>query len=209
MPKQYRPIAGVPMLVRSVRAMLADARLARVFVVVSAQDGRIDAACAGLDPGRVRILRCGGETRDASVRNGLDAMDAEAGAQDWVLVHDAARPGLTPRLLGRLIDACVDDPVGGLLALPVADTLKRADGAGRVESTVAREDLWQAQTPQMFRHGMLKEALSAAAAAAGVTDEAGAIERAGQAPKLVRGEARNFKMTFAEDFELIERLLDD
>jgi 2-C-methyl-D-erythritol 4-phosphate cytidylyltransferase len=151
-------------------------------------------------------LYCGGATRAASVYNGLiAARDAIAG-DDWVLVHDAARPCLTAAALDRLIAEIGDDEVGGLLAVPVADTLKRRDRDGRVSATEARESLWQAQTPQMFRYELLVEALRRAGPAT-VTDEAAAIERMGLKPKLVMGEARNFKVTRSEDLELAELVL--
>ena len=133
-------------------------------------------------------------------------MDAEAGAQDWVLVHDAARPGLTPRLLGRLIDACVDDPVGGLLALPVADTLKRADDDNRSIRTESRAGLWQAQTPQMFRYDLLLRALRSCDLQQ-ATDEAAAVEALGLKPKLVQSDATNLKVTHAHDLALAELIL--
>jgi len=131
-----------------------------------------------------------------------------------VLVHDAARPGITPALIRALVEALRDDPVGGILALPVADTLKREQaptakgGLAAVLATESRDGLWQAQTPQMFRLGMLRHALEdALASGAEVTDEASAIERIGHAPKLVRGSLRNFKVTYPEDFALAEAFL--
>jgi 2-C-methyl-D-erythritol 4-phosphate cytidylyltransferase len=134
----------------------------------------------------------------------------ESGARDsdWVLVHDAARCLITPALVDTLIDACMNDPVGGLLALPMPDTLKRAVG-GRVASTVPREDKWLAQTPQMFRLGALHNALfaQAATAFAGVTDEASAVEMAGLQPLLVAGSAHNFKVTYPADFVLAQAVL--
>ncbi|WP_175209213.1 2-C-methyl-D-erythritol 4-phosphate cytidylyltransferase, partial [Achromobacter anxifer] len=133
---------------------------------------------------------------------------ADSGVADdtWVLVHDAARPGLPAAALGRLIDACLADPVGGLLALPVADTVK--GGHERVERTLDRNGLWLAQTPQMFRAGVLRDALTAASVSgAVVTDEASAIEAAGYAPLLVPGAMRNFKVTWPDDFELMEKWL--
>jgi 2-C-methyl-D-erythritol 4-phosphate cytidylyltransferase len=130
---------------------------------------------------------------------------AGAGTQDWVLVHDAARCLVQPADIQRLIDACLDDGVGGLLALPRADTLKDADAQGRVRATIAREGKWLAQTPQMFRLGLLVEALDQAGDT--VTDEASAVEALGYAPKLVPGDADNFKLTWPEDFARAERVL--
>jgi 2-C-methyl-D-erythritol 4-phosphate cytidylyltransferase len=150
-------------------------------------------------------IHCGGDTRAQTVANGLDELQVHgAQADDWVLVHDAARCLVRPEWVDRLIDACLDDAVGGLLALPLADTLKQEAG-GRVVATVSREGKWAAQTPQMFRLGLLRQAL--ARAGAWVTDESSAIEALGLAPKLVPGEAENFKLTYPGDFALAERLL--
>ena len=152
---------------------------------------------------RITSLRCGGATRRDSV---LHALEHLLGAgivmpHDWVLVHDAARPGLTVALLMSLIECCADDAVGGLLALPLADTLKRADADGRGTAILSRDGLWQAQTPQMFRAGMLLEALRACPTA---TDEAMAMETMGYAPQLVRGAWRNLKLTYRDDLELAQ-----
>ena len=139
------------------------------------------------------------------MRNGLDALLAlGARPHDWALVHDAARCLVRPEWVDALIDACLDDAVGGLLALPLADTLK-SERNGRVESTIDRRAKWQAQTPQMFRIGMLCEALDHAGA--NVTDEASAIEALGHAPKLVACSMENFKVTWPADFDLADRLL--
>ena len=157
---------------------------------------------------RLEPLYCGGETRRDSVYNGLVAAMAAVAADDWVLVHDAARCLVTPAQIDALIDACRDDAVGGLLALPLADTLKRAED-GRVAATLDRGDKWLAQTPQMFRIGPLAAALRLAlqADAAAITDEASAMEAAGLQPLLVRGSAQNFKVTYPEDFALAEAIL--
>lgn len=201
-PKQYRPLAGQPMLRHAVCALLADERVSQVRVAVTPGDGWVDAALAGLP--RTVWRACGGATRADTVAGAL----ADSGVADdtWVLVHDAARPGLPAAALGRLIDACLQDPVGGLLALPVADTVK--GGHERVERTLDRNGLWLAQTPQMFRAGVLRDALTAAAVnGVAVTDEASAIEAAGYAPLLVPGAMRNFKVTWPDDFELMEKWL--
>jgi 2-C-methyl-D-erythritol 4-phosphate cytidylyltransferase len=161
------------------------------------------------------IARCGGASRAETVANGLLALlsDLAAAEHDWVLVHDAARCLLEPAWIDRLIAACDDDEVGGLLALPLADTLKQeaSDAPGRSAATVSRTGKWAAQTPQMFRVGLLRRALIHAASdptlAASITDEASAVELLGHAPLLVRGDALNFKLTFPEDFALAERLL--
>ncbi|MFA1634301.1 2-C-methyl-D-erythritol 4-phosphate cytidylyltransferase [Achromobacter ruhlandii] len=201
-PKQYRPLAGQPMLRHAVAALLADDRVSQVRVAVTPGDGWVDQAVAGLP--RTVWRACGGATRADTVGGAL----AESGVSDdtWVLVHDAARPGLPAAALARLIDACLADPVGGLLALPVADTVKA--GHERVERTLDRNGLWLAQTPQMFRAGVLRDALTAAAVnGIAVTDEASALEAAGYAPLLVPGALRNFKVTWPDDFELMEKWL--
>ena len=203
-PKQYQPVAGVPMVRHTLAAFLAVARIARVLVVVAPGDDTLQAPDAAYS-----IAACGGATRAQSVFNGLAALrDQGAGADDWVLVHDAARCLVTPALIDALIDACLPDAVGGLLALPLADTLKSATGT-RAVATLERADKWLAQTPQMFRVGALHAALVAHAAQgfAGITDEASAVEAAGQRPLLVRGSAQNFKVTYPEDFAVAEAIL--
>ena len=160
---------------------------------------------AAFEHDRQWLAPVGGDTRARSVANGLAAL-RERGATDadWVLVHDAARCLLRPAWVDRLIDACGGDAVGGLLALPLADTLKQAE-SGRVRRTLARADKWLAQTPQMFRLGLLQRAL--AQAGSEVTDEASAVEALGHAPRLVPGELENFKITWPQDLALAGRLL--
>lgn len=199
-PKQYLDIAGQPILRYTVQAFLAATEIAHAYVVVSPEDAYVENALAGLE--RVSILRCGGATRRASVSNGLQAIASFVGAQDWVLVHDSARPGLTPELITKLIAHVGEHPVGGLLALPVVDTVKRVTD-GRVE-TIAREGLWLAQTPQMFRHSVLSVALMVARE---VTDESSAIELAGMTPLLVEGHACNSKVTLPSDLALVQPYL--
>jgi 2-C-methyl-D-erythritol 4-phosphate cytidylyltransferase len=204
LPKQYQPIAGQPMVLHTLDALRAVARLDRCVVVIAPDD----AFWASQPVGTV-LARCGGATRAESVFNGLQALlEQGADAHDWVLVHDAARCLVTPAQVDALIDACWNDAVGGLLALPLPDTLK-AEADGRVAVTVDRADKWLAQTPQMFQLGALHAALAATAATgfAGVTDEASAMEMAGHRPLLVRGSAQNFKVTYPEDFALAEAVL--
>lgn len=202
-PKQYQPVAGRPMVVHTLAAFAQVRRLASVLVVVAPGDDTL-ARLAGLPP-QVQVADCGGATRAASVLGGLRELRRRGAADgDWVLVHDAARCLITPDLIDRLIDACLDDPVGGLLAQPLADTLKHGP-EGRVTATLQREGHWLAQTPQMFRLAPLAQAIEAAGGA--VTDEAGAIEAAGGQPRLVPGSARNFKVTWPEDFALAQALL--
>lgn len=206
LPKQYLPLAGKPLLYHALACLCRHAAIERVFVVLAAGDRHY----AGYDwapfAAKLEPLYCGGETRAASVFNGLlAARDAIDGA-DWVLVHDAVRPCLAPEVLERLIAAVRDEPTGGLLALPVVDTLKRGDADAYVVRTEPREHLWQAQTPQMFRYGVLLRAL---AAHPGVTDEAGAIEAAGFKPKLVRADASNLKVTYPADLRLAALILQE
>ncbi|MFP3585762.1 2-C-methyl-D-erythritol 4-phosphate cytidylyltransferase [Paraburkholderia sp. SIMBA_055] len=210
MPKQYRTVAGRDLLHYSLAAFDACSEFAQTLVVIAPDDQHFDARrFGGL---RFAVRRCGGAARQASVLNGLHALtEFNARDDDWVLVHDAARPGITPGLIRTLTGALKDDAVGGIMALPVADTLKRIDRAsadGRIARTESRDGLWQAQTPQMFRIGMLREAiLRAQADGHDLTDEASAIEWAGHAPRLVQGSLRNFKVTYPEDFDLAEAIL--
>lgn len=184
----------------------ASAVIEHTFVVVSAADGWIAPVLAAAPElaGRVSVLRHGGESRHQSVLNGLLALRSEVADHDWLLVHDAARPGLTVSMIEQLVETLQGDAVGGLLALPVVDTLKRSNSQQRSEATVARTALWAAQTPQMFRYGLLRQALEQAA---DVTDEAGAVEALGLQPKLVTGSARNFKVTMPHDVALAELFL--
>lgn len=205
-PKQYLPLVGKPMLAHVLETFAASASIAHTYVVVSAEDAYIADLLSGaqhlLD--RISILYNGGVTRHQSVLNGMRAMDGRVDNEDWILVHDAARPGLSDALIERLIAELKDDPVGGLLALPVVDTLKRADPSRHVQATVAREALWGAQTPQMFRYGLLRKALEQASE---VTDEASAIEALGLQPRLVEGSPRNLKVTLPHDIALAELYL--
>ncbi len=202
-PKQYMPLAGKLMLLHVLDTFAATPSIEHTYVVVSAEDGYIDEALAGAKhlADRVTALHQGGATRHQSVLNGLTAMRAQVEDDDWVLVHDAARPGLTTALIERLQAALSEDAVGGLLALPVVDTLKRGDAEGRVQTTVPRDQLWAAQTPQMFRYALLRRALEQAT---DVTDEASAVEALGLQPKLVEGSPRNFKITLPHDVVLAE-----
>jgi 2-C-methyl-D-erythritol 4-phosphate cytidylyltransferase len=206
-PKQYQPLAGQPMVLHTLRALMAVPGVTSLSVVVSPDDTRM-AALLAAEPAlaRVRVHAVGGATRAASVTGGLQALrDQGAADTDWVLVHDAARCLVQPEWIGHLIQCCRQDPVGGLLAVPLPDTLKQADADGRVQATWPRADKWLAQTPQMFRLGELWRALRQAGDP--VTDEASAMEAMGFKPLLVRGHALNFKVTYAEDLSLAEWVL--
>ncbi len=203
-PKQYLPLAGKPLIWHALRTLTAVPVIRKVFVVLAPDDILWNSFDWNDLAGRLKVLRCGGTTRAESVTGGLRAMRECVAAGDWVLVHDAARCCLTPAHVEKLITEIGADPVGGLLAVPVADTLKRAQEAQRSAATVARAGLWQAQTPQMFRHGMLLEALEKAPS---VTDEAGAIEALGLQPKLVAADTTNLKVTYPLDLRLAEWIL--
>ena len=208
LPKQYQNVAGQPLVLHTLAAFAAVPRLGGTLVAVAPGD-RFLATHTGARSAFL-VVDCGGATRADSVLGGLKALLAR-GAQDsdWVLVHDAARCLVTPAQIDALIDACLGDSVGGLLAHRLADTLKTASagpGGVRVVSTLDRNDKWLAQTPQMFRIGMLREALGRFGGA-GATDEASAIEAMGLQPLLVPGSALNFKVTYTEDFALAEAVL--
>jgi 2-C-methyl-D-erythritol 4-phosphate cytidylyltransferase len=203
-PKQYQSVAGQPLIHYSLAALCRCPRIDRVWVVLSPDDRwwrQYDWTSLGH---KLETVFCGGATRSESVANGLRAAATAVHDDDWVLVHDAARPCLSQAMLAALCDELADDPVGGLLATPVADTLKRVDDEQRVARTESRDGLWQAQTPQMFRYGLLSRLL---AEHAGGTDEASAVEAAGLKPRLVRADASNLKVTFPADLRLAEMIL--
>lgn len=204
-PKQYARIGARALVAHTLAAFAPLQALGRVVVVLAPDDHAWPVAA-----GAYELLRQGGDSRAASVRAGLQHL-LRSGAlpDDWVMVHDAARCLLQSADVMRLVQACVADAqsggAGGLLALPLADTLKQAGAHGRVQCTLSRDDKWLAQTPQMFRLGALLAALSGDLT--GVTDEASAMERAGIAPLLVPGPAMNFKVTYPEDFALAHAVL--
>jgi 2-C-methyl-D-erythritol 4-phosphate cytidylyltransferase len=204
LPKQYLAIAGRPMIWHAIRAFERHAAIRRIYVAIAPEDGYWDSYdWTGFS--KLRVLRCGGATRAATVLNTLSAMAADVVLDDWILVHDAARPCLTAAMLDRLLLEVGGDAVGGILAQPVADTLKRADGAGRIAETVPRAAMWGAQTPQMFPHGLLRRALEQAGTA--VTDEASALEALGLHPRLVASDMTNLKVTYPQDLEVATWLL--
>lgn len=207
-PKQYLDIHGRPMLWHAIHAFQRHPGVDRVVVVLSPED-RIWDGHDWSGFGKLQVLRRGGETRAETVRNGLLALAGEVEEKDWMLVHDAARPCISQALLDRLIRQVGEDPVGGILAMPVADTLKRqaegGEGGVRIQATVSRTGLWGAQTPQMFHHGLLLRALETAGTQ--VTDEASAVEALGLSPLLVESDLTNLKVTYPSDLAIAAWLL--
>jgi 2-C-methyl-D-erythritol 4-phosphate cytidylyltransferase len=191
------------MLRHTLDAFLSSDLIAHTFVVVSPDDPYIDSIAPRHG---VTVLRCGGASRMESVRNGLAVLASTLAPTDWVLVHDAARPGLTAGLIEKLIGSTGDHPVGGLLGLPVVDTVKRCI-EGEACGTIPRNGLWLAQTPQMFRYQLLRQALLAATDPESITDDASAVEALGLAPKLVEGHPRNLKVTLPDDIRIAELYL--
>jgi 2-C-methyl-D-erythritol 4-phosphate cytidylyltransferase len=217
LPKQFQQLAGKPMLAYALEAFLQSPQIESIWIGVA--PGFIDnpilkTLAQGNKP--IHFLPTGGPTRQETVRNTLAAMlNNDISQDDWVLVHDAARPGITPALIERLITSVKNSDIGGLLAMRLADTLKQADldsviagNVPHVEKTIPREHLWQAQTPQMFRLARLHTALEdAIRLEADVTDEASAMELTGLKPLLIEGATRNFKVTHPADWELMQLLL--
>ncbi|HYN54969.1 MAG TPA: 2-C-methyl-D-erythritol 4-phosphate cytidylyltransferase [Methylotenera sp.] len=203
-PKQYLSLNGKSLIQHVIRVFDQSAKIDTINVILSADDTHWQNANMSLSS-KLQVHYCGGNTRADTVLNGLNAMQKQVAADDWVLVHDAARPGLSNLLLSHLIKTLEEDSVGGLLALPLADTLKRADDEQCVSATLPRNDLWQAQTPQMFRYATLKDALTKFNGTP--TDEAEAIEALGLKPKLVTGELRNLKVTYPQDLAVLAALL--
>ncbi|MDO4997284.1 MAG: 2-C-methyl-D-erythritol 4-phosphate cytidylyltransferase [Neisseria sp.] len=211
MPKQYIEIAGQTVLSHTVNIFLNNAEIDLIAIVVSPEDNQVQTALSKPLHPKVVILPCGGETRAESVRNGVDALLNQqlAAETDWILVHDAARCCLPPAVLQRLLNESTQnetEQTGAILAIPVADTLKRATGE-HIAQTVSRQDLWQAQTPQMFAAHLLQTALNGDLN--DITDEASAVEKLGIAPKLVLGDVRNIKLTQAQDADLVRLLLNE
>lgn len=202
-PKQYLSLAGRPVLWHAVRAVCVPP-VESVFVVLAPGDTIFASHDWSAFAGKLEPLYCGGETRRDSVYNGLVASMAAVEADDWMLVHDAARPCLPRKDLDSLMRETQNDEVGGILALPIADTVKRAF-QDRIESTEDRSRLWLAQTPQMFRAGLLIQALRRAKGAP--TDEAAAVEQLGLKPRLVAGSRENLKVTWPEDLAIAESIL--
>ncbi|MFT6407031.1 MAG: 2-C-methyl-D-erythritol 4-phosphate cytidylyltransferase [Arenicella sp.] len=203
-PKQYLSINGSAVIEHAIKVFLKNLEIEKIMVSLAKDDQRFSQLRIANDR-RVKTTT-GGNSRAQSVLNGLNALSAMD--DDWVLVHDAARPCLSAVLLAKLIDCLRDDQVGGILAVPAKDTLKRATADQTISSTVDRADIWQAQTPQMFRYGLLKAALTTAIEqGVETTDEASSLEYCGYQAKLIEGDSRNLKITTPEDFAIAEFLL--
>lgn len=202
-PKQYSLLHGKPVLQHSLERVASSLPLAMTFVVLAKEDHWFDSAI--MAQSGITVLRCGGETRATSIRNALTCLTGIAD-DDWIVVHDAVRPCVQPESVSRLRNELADDRVGGLLAIPVTDTLKRADDDGRSGHTEARDGLWRAQTPQMFRYGILRSAFARAGAELS-PDEAHAVTAMGLKPRLVPGMETNIKITYPEDLILAAAIL--
>ena len=202
-PKQYLSLAGKPVLQHAIDRMASSFPASPISVVLAPDDHWFESSIA--KQGNLRGLRLGGEAREQTVRNAIDALVGVAN-DDWIVVHDAVRPCIDPAVAVRLKVEVGADPVGGLLAIPVSDTLKIVDSDGRVLRSMPRESVWRAQTPQMFRYEVLRRALSRA----GIddwTDEAGAVEALGLRPRIVIGSGSNVKITYPGDLELAAAVL--
>ena len=206
LPKQYLPIAGKPLMSFAIEALAAVSRITCVCVVLSPHDKHWATLDHAADSSKIEPAFVGGAHRADSVMAGLKHLQPRLARDDWILVHDAARPCIPTELVEQFLDEVGDDPIGGLLAMPVADTLKSADENQRVAATIPRLNLWRAQTPQMFRHDLLRRGLEIRPDA---TDEAQAVEAVGySAPRLVQGVNANIKVTWAEDLFLAEKILE-
>ncbi len=205
-PKQYATLMGRPVIARTIERLAGALEFERIVVALAADDTRFELVAPLRVP--VQALRCGGSTRAETVKNALARLATVCNHDDWVLVHDAARPCVPVDALKRLVAELVGEPIGGLLAVPIADTVKREDSAThpRVRATEARDGLWQAQTPQMFRYHVLVDALAREGALAS-TDESQAVEATGAQPRLVLGSARNVKITYPPDIALAAAIL--
>jgi 2-C-methyl-D-erythritol 4-phosphate cytidylyltransferase len=212
LPKQYLDINGQPLIVHTLQALVRVSRIEKIIVVLSpedqhwrglvANDGSVWATLSA----RVETINVGGKSRRDSVLNGLNTMSGSEQSNTWIMVHDAARPCIRSELVEQFIDELENDSVGGLLALPLSDTIKLDDGNLRVAKTLSRENIWRAQTPQMFKFDLLQKALTASPNA---TDEAEAIEATGHQPKLVMGDSANLKVTYTTDLKLAKMLLSE
>jgi len=208
LPKQYLSLNNKPMIYHSIRTLYHNHFITSIFVILAPEDCNWIRHDWSEFSSKLIVFNCGGATRAESVLNGLTTAKQKGliDANDWILVHDAARPCLTAVQLGKLISELTHDEVGGLLAVPVSDTLKRSNINSRVTNTEPRENLWQAQTPQMFRYALLTKALQNAEKLH-ITDDASAIEALGFHPKLVQSDAYNFKVTYPRDLALAELII--
>ncbi|NDU85456.1 MAG: 2-C-methyl-D-erythritol 4-phosphate cytidylyltransferase [Ferrovum sp.] len=202
-PKQFTLLKGIPLLSHTLKIFAGHPRIAHIYVILAPAMATTFAHDISTDA--TTVLYCAGQTRADTVRNALMEIRKSFVDQTWVLVHDAARPCLSRQALDRMLDTLWDDAVGGLLAVPVADTLKLEDSTQRVQRTVDRRGLWAAQTPQMFRLQPLLQALSDHS---GATDESSAMEKQGYAPRLVMGESSNLKVTYPADLLLAQYILE-
>ncbi len=205
-PKQYLTLHNRPIILHTLDRLCRFTPIKQVLVGLTADDPHWAAIKSEIDqPPGVLETYTGGEERAHTVLNGLENLADRAAGDDWVLVHDAARPCVRLGDMQTLIDRVADHPVGGLLGLPVSDTVKRADANGSVLETVDRSGLWRALTPQVFRYSFLKEALIMAIERGEiVTDESAAIEAKGLRPLIVSGHADNIKITHPGDLALAE-----
>lgn len=210
LPKQYLPLSKQPMIYHTISTLWQSRLITGIFVVLAPSDLEWLKYDWSQFSEKLTVLNCGGVTRAESVLNGLTAAKQKnlIDTNDWILVHDAARPCLTSIHLENLINALAEDEVGGLLAVPVSDTLKRSNAQHRITQTESRENLWQAQTPQMFRYDLLTKALHNATNI-NITDDASAIEALGLYPKLVLSDAYNFKVTYPQDLALAELIIQE
>ena len=197
-PKQYALIEGKTMLERSVSALLEEPRIEQLVIVISPSD-LLGQQLKFTDP-RIKIARVGGTTRADSIRNGITYSGFSA--NDWILTHDAARPCVKSSDITKLIDYCLKNDEGGILAVPVSDTIKQQNTSGKIGKTIPRDKLWAAQTPQCFKVGLLTKALSNTNTEAAITDEASAMEASGFKPALIEGSSTNFKVTRPADLAL-------
>ena len=204
-PKQYLMLNGKPLLRHAIDVFEALPEITGITIVIADKDPYWKPALLN-HCHKTRVVSVGGETRATSVLNGLNAIATSVNADDWILVHDAARPGIDQAMIDRLINAISDKDVGAILALPLADTLKRADANGLISETIPREKLWQAQTPQIFRHSELQQALTTHLQHH-PTDEAQAMEWMGHQPKLVLGDLKNMKITYPQDLTVVAALM--